>query len=795
MAQAQTSPSASSQEEKVTALEEVFVTARRFTENLQQSPIPVSVFTSKDLEARDVKTLVDVANIAPNVNFGIGGDAAGSNSNAIVFIRGIGQKDFSPSVDPGVGIYIDGVYLARTIGGVLDTADAAQVEVLRGPQGTVFGRNSLGGAVVLTTPDPSDKFEGHVTTTVGELDRNEILASFDVPFSDTLKTHFSGLYKKRRGFVEAGNNQDLNDVDSKGGRVKVLWTPTDKLRVTWSADADFQNKHGGGEVAVFVPLGGITNGPYNTNALLSLRDPQGNPYPVRGATNANGTPDTACALNGGPLTDPNCVNGQYALGPFRSAETAPRFDNLEAWGVNGTEEYKLSDNVTLKAITSYREVHDSFTRAEDGTPLPLLFNLNELNDYSFSQEGQVISTLFDNRLTTVSGIYYFREQGANHQYTQFYRNDLIPNFLGGSVYSWNAAGYTESTLKLAEHFRWLLGVRYTHERRAFAAISRRANSPLFYRGGPGFPAVPGDPNFAFIAANSGAAIPPVAYSPAFDQNFLSGSALLPAVTTINKPTWRVGPEYDLTDHLTTYFTASRGFKSGGFDIRVTSPASRIPSFGPEYVTDYEFGLKSEFPDLGLRVNTNFFWMNYTSIQIVGVAPGTINTATFNGGDGVVKGVELEWVYAPNADLAITGTFGYENAYYTSIVPGAFITLQDHFVRTPEQSADLNISYHLYKGSYGDLTPRISANYKSTEEFQAANVSVNEQIEHSRAHVVLDGSVAYRPPSVDNLIVTAGVNNFTNKIYAEQGDGNLGLGLDLLGYAQPRNWYLTVSEKF
>ena len=167
-------------------LEEVVVTARKRSENLQDTPIAVTALTQAALEQRQVTNIAAVDRFSPNIVFNTSSPISGTRSSASVFIRGVGQTDFTLTTDPGVGIYLDGVYIARSIGSVLDILDVDRVEVLRGPQGTLFGRNTIGGAISLTSRKPGNTFSGNASVTTGSYERFNAKVSADIPITETL---------------------------------------------------------------------------------------------------------------------------------------------------------------------------------------------------------------------------------------------------------------------------------------------------------------------------------------------------------------------------------------------------------------------------------------------------------------------------------------------------------------------------------------------------------------------------------------------------------------------------------
>ena len=185
-------------------LEEVVITAQKREESLQDTPVAVSAFTAEAIESKGFEDISEVANFTPNLVFDTTSPVSGLSNGAVVFIRGIGNTDFSLTTDPGVGIYVDGIYVSRSAGGVLDVLDVERIEVLRGPQGTLFGRNTIGGAINITPRKPAETLQGRVDLTLGDLSRQDVRASIDVPVTDQLRTTFAMSVKSRDGYVDRG---------------------------------------------------------------------------------------------------------------------------------------------------------------------------------------------------------------------------------------------------------------------------------------------------------------------------------------------------------------------------------------------------------------------------------------------------------------------------------------------------------------------------------------------------------------------------------------------------------------
>lgn len=378
------------------ALEEVVVTARKREESLQDTPISVAAFSADDLESRGVVDFSQVGEITPNVTFDFTSAIAAGNSAAIVQIRGVGASDWTVGVDPGVGIYLDGVYIARTIGQVLDTADVAQIEVLRGPQGTLFGRNTIGGAISVTSrkPDPERLF-GSAEITTGSYDRLDITGRVNVPILDNMATSVSVSTRNRDGYVKNlfPGGADLGDNEDISGRMALMWEPADTVRIDVSGDYSTTRENPAPNVLIdTIDAGGLAG--FNPlNNILS------------------GDPQCVDLTDPGRLSNTNCYNAQWAVGPFQTfsdhSSATPELQNdtlfgvrvrpaseLNTWGIGGTIEIDVTDNLTLKSITAHRRVENGFWSRDSGhSGNPAHVLANTANDYEQKQTSQEIQLI------------------------------------------------------------------------------------------------------------------------------------------------------------------------------------------------------------------------------------------------------------------------------------------------------------------------------------------------------------------------------------------------------------------
>lgn len=433
--------------ESAFALNDVLITSRRREESSKDVPIAVTAISGVKLEALQATDISASASIAPNVNFSFGGTTSGSSSAGVVYIRGVGQNDFLQTLDPGVGIYIDGVYLGRTVGSLLGLVNTERVEVLRGPQGTLFGRNSIGGAISVTTKTPGKEFEGFLKSGLGNFNRFNVGVGATVPFSDKFRTSFAIDYLNRDGYVErliAGD--DLGSDNNLGVRSTLYYEPNDKLSFKVNLDYTRESETGAAEEQ----LGGdgVFANLFNGNILM----------------------DPDCL-------SPECFQNNISRVPFTTNETAPNRNDVDVFGAALIGIYKLSERSTFKSITSYRAIDANFTRGSDGTPIELFQTQNKYEQSQFTQEFQYLFST-DN-LDLVGGVFYFNETGTDVANVQAGSLPFIPTFpllSGGDVDNSSFAAYLESTLHIGERLHLTGGLRYTSDTKRYNPLAFAINA-------------------------------------------------------------------------------------------------------------------------------------------------------------------------------------------------------------------------------------------------------------------------------------------------------------------------------
>jgi iron complex outermembrane receptor protein len=388
-------------EARATALQEVVVTARKREESLQDTPVAVTAFSGESLQEMGVVDLRGIANATPNMEFSYAGNGSGGGNFAQIFLRGVGQPDFIITKDPGVGVYIDGVYLARAPGSVLELLDVDSIEVLRGPQGTLFGKNTIGGAVQVSTKRPNNDLSGVAQVTTGSYNRMDISGSLNVPLvADTLAVRISAMsrtqdgYYRRLAYSEGPANQfgsDAsreagNNTDRQSGRIGVLWTPTDNVDVFFSADVTKERQDAVEYQLIAVP-----------GTALSA--------------NIRAYNEFYAAPRGLPTYGSQWITTE----PWTTYSTWPGYNNSDVWGTSLSIDWRIG-GVELKSITGYRELDVQTKGDADGTPAEIVSSGGiDIVQYQFSQEVQISGKAFDDALSWIGGLWYFDESAMDTQ--------------------------------------------------------------------------------------------------------------------------------------------------------------------------------------------------------------------------------------------------------------------------------------------------------------------------------------------------------------------------------------------
>jgi len=446
-AQAQTNATPTPQDSTVSpasgssaSVAEIIVTAQRREENLQRVPVAVTAYDAKALEQRQLGSVADVAQTAPNVQYTAG--VLGSGASANITIRGIGQYDSITTTDPGVGVYLDGVYLARTTGASLDLGDVERVEVLRGPQGTLFGRNTIGGALNITTQPPTDTYGGQVEVTVGNLDRYQGRGTLNLPLiDDRLDLRVNALYTQNDGYgratVDNGATADLGEQREFAGRAELLIKPAATTQVLVSLD-------GTRSVGTTDPV-----------AMVAFNPAQVLPYPLNGTVPI-----------GPQYVTTNLYNLHYNIPPT---------DDLNVFGISVAITQELGAGLTLKSISAYRRQSEVSGQDYSASPAQYLSQFIHETSGQVSQEFQLLGIFLGGKLSWVGGIYFFTESDTfDSALIEFDTPADIPVSNRTDSY----AAYGQATYRITDKLSLTAGLRFTDERKSIEATNVFGGSVL-----------------------------------------------------------------------------------------------------------------------------------------------------------------------------------------------------------------------------------------------------------------------------------------------------------------------------
>jgi iron complex outermembrane receptor protein len=763
-------------------LEEVVVTARKTAESLQDTPISVTALSGDRLEDMGLSRITKLQNVTPNLVFQNTPAYSGAGNNAAVYIRGVGQKDFVPTIDPGVGIYVDEVYLGRSAGAVLDMIDIQQVEILRGPQGTLFGKNTIGGAISITTTKPNEEFGGKVDIKVGTDERRNIRGVLNLPLSDTLFARGSFGSLQQDGYVfRPFDGKDLGNQDTLMGRLALRWVPSD----TFTADLSFDyyddetngppllitRVDGFPESATAIPGG---NFPFINNLFAGFSPDFGGPNPI------------VCTFPNAPsacFTSANAVTGNNT-----NLGTGPNYSEMENEAVSLTLTWDL-DAFTAKLITSYRSLDGEFANDRDGYPqndgqpavpgLPILVNpvthyFDTFKQDQFSVELQLTGSAIEDRLSWVAGVYAFEEDGENINPVDF----TTVSLQSGGYFDYSSeAVFAQATFDFTQKLSATAGIRYTKEDRDYLPDQYIEEMPL---GGLPFPCFNSDGSTKICAL---------------------GDRAVPYETvnnSISESTPMVSISYSFTDDVMLYGTYSEGFKVGGFTQRIFPPEPSLPAFGPEYVDSLEAGIKAELLDNSLRVNLAVYSADYSDLQILISEPSRVGPYTTNAGDATIDGFELEINYLSENGVLIDLAVGYTDAGYDSLNPDLFsgLRVSDPFVFISEWNTNLSVT-KTFDTQVGEITPRLDWSWRS--EFYTNAGGLPFAPAWADPLVQPDYSVvnmsARWESATSGLSITVGVDNVADEEFSIFGDYQSTFGSTAQAFDRGRQYYLMLGYSF
>ena len=711
-------------------LEEVIVTARKREESLQESPVAVSVLSGADLAQSGLRDILRLAEVVPNLLINTGGSGGAASPS----IRGVGARNNGANFDSGVAIYLDDVYISRADGAILDNVDIQSVQVVRGPQGTLFGKNATGGAIIYATNKPTDVFEGHAEVNIGNFDRQDGQLTVNVPLiQNTLYSRATIHSTQRNGYVEdVATGKDYGNVDRWGGQAQLRFLGGDSLVVdlnTLYGKADQTTTGYQCKPALGVPGSGWLSELQDDTIIV----------PSTGKSFLEHCADSA-ALTKDKITT-----------PF-SDDLPPKYEATTK-SVAATADWSVSDTLSLKSITAWRNINAGEANDIFGVAIPFQTRTNygrtivdNRNTDWYSEELQLNGSALDGDIDYVIGLFASREKtdaGTNVGVGGPFFNALNgPNFAsylaqGTQLLTDNKsyAGFSQADWSISNTWRLSLGLRYTSEQRELQRSTYLPDVSDLSTGAPATNLT--GPIYNFPDG-------PDSFNPA--HTYVPGDNQTRKIDNDDwNPMGSIQYLFDggqVIDEGTAYFTVSTGFLSGGLSESLDFLTGEIPEYKPEQATNYELGVKIDAFHRSLRVNAVAFYTQYDDRQLTGIAvnteTGSIASVTNNAAKSSISGVELEALWLPldnleitlnlafnhgniekfdDITMAVTGELPEADCTTATIGPGktvdgCYVDRSDEDLPgLPTQSYYLATQY-LWETGYGSFIPRVDVTYKT-----------------------------------------------------------------------------------
>jgi iron complex outermembrane recepter protein len=733
------------------ALGEVTVTAQRVEQDLQKTPISITALSNQQLQQLNVTSTSDLRGLVPNLEIlpqdGGGAGAYGENQVG-VYIRGVGAESRFFNEDLGVGIYVDDVYLTTTQNLNLSFYDLDNVQVLKGPQGTLFGKNTIGGALLLQTVKPGPEFGGYGEVSVGNFNRLDTQGAVNLPFSDILFSRFSFDTSDVDGYIthalDSGTN---NDIHEKSARWQFQFKPTESFTADLLTEYGENTDHGNETITTQCnPNAYYTSNYDSVHAVpyCTQYKPLGQRYEVYGNAVA------AFPTGGGGFT------------PFDHGKSGT-VDLRLAWTIN--------ENVTLKSISALKNLELASYR-DDGTPAGLYTELMDYSDRQYSQEFQALSKLWNGRLNLVGGIFYMDQKARSYQVTGPDYVDPVGYYFGNFVDAKSVAAYLQGTVKITDALSATVGVRYTRDHKDSSSNVWQGCTGSYldeYTTGTGGCWIPGPGSTDYARATE---------------------------------TWahtdpRFQLDYQWTPALMTYVSATSGYKSGGFNAQLPYLGSpyNLP-FEEESVWNYEIGAKSEWLDRRLRVNVAVFDQEYKNFQsgVQQYYNGVDVFTTTSAADGFQRGAELEIDAVPVPDLRVRANYAYLDQGYSKIFPDALaagLTLNTALTTAPKNEYSIAADYTVHLLGGATLLPALNWRYVGPK---SEGTPPTQGM--TPGYGLLGANVAYNAPSQKWSVALWGKNLLDKYYYVDyQGALDTNMGTTSVTPGRPREFGGTVRYNF
>ena len=796
------------------SLPEVTVTAEFRKENVQSTPIAVTAVNAAMMEKRGQTSIYQLANEAPNVT--LRPQPQNGGAGLIAFIRGVGQVDFNYALDPGVGIYVDDVYIPTLSSSLLDLMDLDRVEILRGPQGTLAGKNAIGGAIKLFSQQPKGDGSGSVSVGYGSYNSLNVRAMADVAVTDNLAVRVSGMSTGQDGYVSildyanthpnsnvpATNGRGWSDINASyqsqggqnhiGGRIAAKWEPTDKLTVNMTGDYIRENDE---SLPVVLIAAGQPASPFNPSTPWAAIDANGTPLLV--GKNGAAVPLDCHFVPAGPYScdtgrtlpagvDPRFVSYSTFLDgmtPTTQAPFKPYFSvpitQFRGWGVQGHVDYDFSDHMQFTYIGSYRAYLTKWGQDQDATPIPVAQLDNRMKHNAWSQELRLNFQAADGLVEGTVGGFYMKQDGEYNARVDLNYTTPTIDFIHGPDTTPSSSKAVFGTVTLHPTMKLSItgGIRYTKDQKTYT----------YYRSNPDH-TIP-DPVGCFVT--NGIFSEP--------NCLLAGLFGISSTYKGSHVDYRGVVNYQWTDHLMTYASISTGYKGGGVNPRPFVSDQRH-AFNPETLTTYEIGFKTDLLDQTMRINGAAFYNKYKDIVLTKlVCPDS--SLPFpclrpeNIGSADVKGVELETTIYPVMGLSIDGSLSYLDFKYTSPSTGGFlngsaIPANGITPYTPKLTYSIGVQYD-YDIKPGTISARFDGSYQDKLYTTSENTSWSEV----PSYFLGNARLSFKTEKEDWEVALEVKNLFDKYYWQSVSDASASVGVVTGVPGMPRTWMVSLKRNF
>ncbi len=752
VAMAQEAADAAGANDEASVLDTITVTARRREETSQSVPIPITVESGESLEARNARDVSDLAQFTPNL---LVATAANNSGAAVVNLRGVVQNNFTIAQDPKVGTYVDGVYIARPIGAIFDFLDVDRVEVLRGPQGTLFGRNTAAGLIHILSKEPVlNETSAEVSGGVGSDGYVEFGGIANFAVGSNLAVRIAANHRESDGYVEnIVTGEDWSDINRDAVRVSALWEPSDNFNALLRVDYQNVDER---------PAGGDCTWTADPNVPSPT-------MPLAGAAFALGIFDdivAACQSTSPFVTSDNP--------PLEASTSESLLGSLTVnWNLGFAE---------LTSVSSYRDLSEINGTFAGGTNSATANYIEALgageNDTSqWSQEFRLSGEALDGNLDWLAGLYFFEEDGGNSVFRVGLRGaDLtplgplaVPLSATNNVLEWDGvnksqAVFGEVVYRFSDAWSTTFGIRHTEDERELTFSKTFPDGSL----------VP----FPFLAC------PP-------------GITLVDGRSCTRSDDWsettiRAIVDFQASEDVLLFGGYSEGYSSGGFNT-----ADSMNRYEPEFSGNWELGLKSQWLDNSLQANVTTFLNQYENQQVLFVA--TINglpTPLFlNAQESQIYGVEAEILYAPVPSLLLSASGGWLDGEYEEFTDSSTGTLVDlsglDIILGPPYNYSFGAAYTHDLVTGGSLVAQMNW----SERGRQFHTLTSDERTKQDAYGLLDGRLTWNLPNGKTTISLWGTNLLDEEYFSAALALDDDLGFNTKFYGPPRQAGIEFNHKF